>query len=76
MDCGNRGFERDDPVGLGLGIAAAFAIDYLDDTVKTPEDVAAAQAPGVGAMPCLMKSITELSARVVTSPTSPLPSPL
>jgi polysaccharide biosynthesis transport protein len=26
-------------VGLGLGIAAAFAIDYLDDTVKTPEDV-------------------------------------
>ena len=25
--------------GLGLGIAAAFAIDYLDDTVKTPEDV-------------------------------------
>jgi polysaccharide biosynthesis transport protein len=26
--------------GLGMGIAAAFAIDYLDDTVKTPEDVA------------------------------------
>lgn len=26
--------------GLGLGIAAAFGIDYLDDTVKTPEDVA------------------------------------
>jgi succinoglycan biosynthesis transport protein ExoP len=26
--------------GMGLGIAAAFAIDYLDDTVKTPEDVA------------------------------------
>jgi polysaccharide biosynthesis transport protein len=25
--------------GLGLGIAAAFVIDYLDDTVKTPEDV-------------------------------------
>ena len=25
--------------GLGFGIAAAFAIDYLDDTVKTPEDV-------------------------------------
>jgi capsular exopolysaccharide synthesis family protein len=25
--------------GLGLGVAAAFAIDYLDDTVKTPEDV-------------------------------------
>ena len=25
--------------GLGLGIAAAFAIDYLDDTIKTPEDV-------------------------------------
>jgi capsular exopolysaccharide synthesis family protein len=25
--------------GLGMGIAAAFAIDYLDDTVKTPEDV-------------------------------------
>src|SRR5712691_11702768 len=25
--------------GLGLGITAAFAIDYLDDTVKTPEDV-------------------------------------
>ena len=25
--------------GLGIGIAAAFAIDYLDDTVKTPEDV-------------------------------------
>jgi capsular exopolysaccharide synthesis family protein len=25
--------------GLGLGIAAAFGIDYLDDTVKTPEDV-------------------------------------
>jgi len=25
--------------GIGLGIAAAFAIDYLDDTVKTPEDV-------------------------------------
>ena len=25
--------------GLGLGIAVAFAIDYLDDTVKTPEDV-------------------------------------
>jgi capsular exopolysaccharide synthesis family protein len=26
-------------LGLGLGVAAAFAIDYLDDTVKTPEDV-------------------------------------
>ena len=25
--------------GLGLGIAAAFGIDYLDDTVKTPEDI-------------------------------------
>jgi len=25
--------------GLGCGIATAFAIDYLDDTVKTPEDV-------------------------------------
>ena len=25
--------------GLGLGVAAAFGIDYLDDTVKTPEDV-------------------------------------
>jgi capsular exopolysaccharide synthesis family protein len=25
--------------GLGFGIATAFAIDYLDDTVKTPEDV-------------------------------------
>jgi polysaccharide biosynthesis transport protein len=25
--------------GLGLGIATAFTIDYLDDTVKTPEDV-------------------------------------
>jgi succinoglycan biosynthesis transport protein ExoP len=25
--------------GLGLGVAAAFGIDYLDDTVKTPEDI-------------------------------------
>ena len=25
--------------GLGLGVAAAFGIDYLDDTIKTPEDV-------------------------------------
>jgi capsular exopolysaccharide synthesis family protein len=25
--------------GIGLGVAAAFGIDYLDDTVKTPEDV-------------------------------------
>jgi capsular exopolysaccharide synthesis family protein len=25
--------------GLGLGVAASFAIDYLDDTVKTPEDI-------------------------------------
>ena len=25
--------------GLGMGIAVAFVIDYLDDTVKTPEDV-------------------------------------
>ncbi len=25
--------------GLGLGVAAAFVIDYLDDTVKTPEDI-------------------------------------
>ncbi len=25
--------------GIGMGIAAAFTIDYLDDTVKTPEDV-------------------------------------
>jgi capsular exopolysaccharide synthesis family protein len=25
--------------GLGLGVAAAFAIDYLDDTIKTPDDV-------------------------------------
>ncbi|MGH9349743.1 MAG: GumC family protein [Vicinamibacterales bacterium] len=25
--------------GLGLGVATALAIDYLDDTVKTPEDV-------------------------------------
>jgi polysaccharide biosynthesis transport protein len=25
--------------GLGLGVATAFTIDYLDDTVKTPEDV-------------------------------------
>ena len=26
-------------LGFGVGIAAAFAIEYLDDTVKTPEDV-------------------------------------
>jgi succinoglycan biosynthesis transport protein ExoP len=26
-------------LGLSLGVAAAFVIDYLDDTVKTPEDV-------------------------------------
>jgi succinoglycan biosynthesis transport protein ExoP len=26
-------------LGLGLGVATAFTIDYLDDTVKTPEDV-------------------------------------
>lgn len=26
-------------VGLGLGLALAFGIDYLDDTVKTPEDI-------------------------------------
>ena len=26
-------------LGLGLAFAAAFGIDYLDDTVKTPEDV-------------------------------------
>jgi capsular exopolysaccharide synthesis family protein len=25
--------------GLALGIATAFVIDYLDDTVKTPEDI-------------------------------------
>lgn len=25
--------------GLGLGIAAAFLIDYLDDTIKTPDDI-------------------------------------
>ena len=25
--------------GMGLGVATAFGIDYLDDTVKTPEDV-------------------------------------
>ncbi len=25
--------------GIGLGVAAAFTIDYVDDTVKTPEDV-------------------------------------
>jgi polysaccharide biosynthesis transport protein len=25
--------------GLALGVAAAFAVDYMDDTVKTPEDV-------------------------------------
>ena len=25
--------------GAALGVAAAFALDYLDDTVKTPEDV-------------------------------------
>ncbi|MBI2835262.1 MAG: polysaccharide biosynthesis tyrosine autokinase [Acidobacteria bacterium] len=26
-------------LGLGLGIAAALGIDYLDDTIKTPEDI-------------------------------------
>jgi polysaccharide biosynthesis transport protein len=26
-------------LGLGLGVAAAFVIDYLDDTVKTPDDI-------------------------------------
>jgi capsular exopolysaccharide synthesis family protein len=26
-------------LGLGLAIATAFGLDYLDDTVKTPEDV-------------------------------------
>jgi capsular exopolysaccharide synthesis family protein len=26
-------------LGLALGLAAAFGIDYLDDTVKTPDDV-------------------------------------
>lgn len=26
-------------LGLGLGIAAAFLIDYLDDTIKTPDDI-------------------------------------
>ncbi|MDO8795100.1 MAG: polysaccharide biosynthesis tyrosine autokinase [Vicinamibacterales bacterium] len=25
--------------GIGLGVVAAFAIDYLDDTIKTPEDI-------------------------------------
>lgn len=27
-------------VGLGLGIGLAFLIDYLDDSVKTPDDIA------------------------------------
>jgi capsular exopolysaccharide synthesis family protein len=26
-------------VGLALGVAVAFGIDYLDDTVKTPDDI-------------------------------------
>ena len=26
-------------LGLGCGVAAAFGIDYLDDTVKTPDDI-------------------------------------
>ena len=26
-------------VGLALGIALAFGLDYLDDTIKTPEDI-------------------------------------
>lgn len=26
-------------LGLGLGVAGAFLIDYLDDTIKTPDDI-------------------------------------
>jgi capsular exopolysaccharide synthesis family protein len=39
-------------LGLGLGIAVAFVIDYLDDTVKTPDDIRAKlKLPFLGVVP-------------------------
>jgi succinoglycan biosynthesis transport protein ExoP len=39
-------------LGLGVGIGLAFLLSYLDNTVRTPEDVAAVlQLPALGVVP-------------------------
>ncbi|RYE07444.1 MAG: polysaccharide biosynthesis tyrosine autokinase [Hyphomicrobiales bacterium] len=45
--------------GLGLGIAAVFVLEALDETLATPEDVEAKlEQPVLGAVPVLDKNVT------------------
>jgi capsular exopolysaccharide synthesis family protein len=41
-------------IGLALAVGGAFLIEYLDDTVKSPDDVArATELPILGTIPCI-----------------------
>jgi capsular exopolysaccharide synthesis family protein len=49
-------------LGLGLGIAISFALEFLDDTVKTPEDLDKLQLPLLGSIPAV--KIAEVARRL------------
>lgn len=48
----NRAIVASVIVSLGLGIALAFALNYIDDTIKTPEDIKTKlKLPAIGVIP-------------------------
>jgi len=59
-------------IGLLLALGAAFLLDYLDDTIKTPEDVqAATQLPLLGALARVEGEATGEQLVTVAQPKSP-----
>lgn len=49
-------------LGLGLGIAISFALEFMDDSIKTPEDVEKLKLPLLGTIPAV--KIAEVARRL------------
>jgi capsular exopolysaccharide synthesis family protein len=49
-------------LGLGIGIAVSFALEFLDDSIKTPEDIEKLGMPLLGTIPAV--KIAEVARRL------------
>jgi tyrosine-protein kinase Etk/Wzc len=49
-------------LGLGLGIAISFGLEFMDDSIKTPEDVEKLRLPLLGAIPAV--KVAEVARRL------------
>jgi succinoglycan biosynthesis transport protein ExoP len=49
-------------LGLGVGIAVSFALEFLDDSIKTPEDIEKLGMPLLGTIPAV--KIAEVARRL------------